>query len=88
VAELATRLNGESNNSEGSTSTDTEGNERDEGSTGLLNIQWNDIGSVAYDLWMMLAMTVVVIVLGRPVGWLVNQIKQAQRKTSRQAAAS
>lgn len=45
--------------------------------TGLFDLRWEEIGSVAYDLWFMLAMTVVVIVVARPVGWLVNRLRRS-----------
>ncbi len=70
VAELAARLNGES--------TESSPQQPAEGSTSLLDIRWEEIGSVAYNLWFMLAATVAVIVVARPVGWLVNRVKRPQ----------
>lgn len=69
VAELAARLNGDST---------TIAAPPAEGSAALLDIRWEELGSVAYNLWFMLAATVIVIVIARPVGWLVNRLKRAQ----------
>jgi hypothetical protein len=71
VADLATRLKGETNTE--ITPASEEGI-----STQLLDLRWDELGSVAYDLWFMLAITAVVIILARPAGWLVNRIKRAQ----------
>ena len=74
VADLATRLKGESNNAPQPAA---ESGDRAI-STGLLDIHWDELGSVAYDVWYMLAVTVVVIIIARPVGWLVNHLKRAK----------
>lgn len=81
VADLATRLKGDTASSTGSTATSDE-NPRpddDDNSQSLLDIHLDEIGSVLYDLWFILATTVIVIVLARPAGWLVNRIKHALR---------
>lgn len=69
VEELAARLKGEAPNAIDATPLQT--------GTPLLDIRWEELGSVAYDLWVILAVTAVLIVVARPVGWLVKQIKQA-----------
>jgi hypothetical protein len=71
VADLATRLKGETN-------TEIIPTPEEGSSAQLLDLRWDELGSVAYNLWFMLAITAVVIVLARPVGWLVNRIKRAQ----------
>ncbi|HEX2908874.1 MAG TPA: hypothetical protein VHO69_18525 [Phototrophicaceae bacterium] len=73
VAELASRLNGET-----TSETTAAAQPPAASSTALLDIRWEELDSVAYNLWFMLAATVVVIVVSRPVGWLVNRIKRAQ----------
>lgn len=45
------------------------------GSMNFWNIQWQDIGSVFYNIWLMLAATVAVIVIARPIGWLMKRFK-------------
>lgn len=68
VADLAARLNGE---------TTTEAQmPPSESSTSLLDLRWDELGSIAYNLWVMLAATLAVIVLGRPVGWLVSRVRR------------
>lgn len=72
VAELAARLKGEAGG---------EVNQPlGEGSAGLLDIRWDEFGSVAYNLWFLLAAAVVVIVIARPIGWLVNRTKRADAR--------
>ena len=39
------------------------------------DFSWEDSGEVLYNLWFMLLMTLGVVVLTRPVGWMVKQIK-------------
>lgn len=74
VADLAARLMGES--STATTTSEAEGTlPPGEGSSELLNLRWDELGSVAYDLWVILATTVLLIVISRPVGWLVNRLK-------------
>lgn len=70
VADLAARLNGES-------STEIRTVPENDSSDGLLDIRWDASGSVAYNLWVILAATVLVIVIARPIGWFVRQIKRA-----------
>lgn len=38
---------------------------------------WEDVGSVAYNLWVMLALTIAVIVIARLTGWLIKLSKLA-----------
>lgn len=66
VAELAARLKGvpAENTAPSAASAPAEG---------LLAIRWEELGSVAYDLWFILAVTVAVIVVARPIGWLVKR---------------
>ncbi|MCA9904444.1 MAG: hypothetical protein KC547_11355 [Anaerolineae bacterium] len=71
VAELAARLNGES------ASTETPESAPTASTTSLFDIHWEDFGSVLYDLWVILAMTVIVIILARPAGWLTNRLRRA-----------
>ena len=71
VADLAARLNGES------ASTEDAAPAPDAESTALFTIHWEDFGSVLYDLWVILAMTVIVIILARPTGWLTNRLRRA-----------
>lgn len=83
VAELATRLQPaavEASDAETSPSESGVNTEAPiENGSGLFDIRWDEIGSVAYDLWMMLAVTVVVIVVARPVGWLVKRLPQSRQ---------
>jgi hypothetical protein len=90
VAELATRLQASASGQTTSVSTTTTTSstvgqppigERDE-SNGLLNFQWNALGSVAYNLWFILVTTILVILAGRPVGWLVNRMNNRTTRTS------
>ncbi len=76
VAELAARLSGETTDA-----TSTEGAQPPSGesSTSLIDFRWDEIGSVAYNLWVMLAATAAVIVIARPAGWIVNRIKRSPR---------
>ncbi|MCB9450599.1 MAG: hypothetical protein H6672_04125 [Anaerolineaceae bacterium] len=74
VAELAARLNGE-------TTTEIQ-TVPIEGGAESLDIRWEEIGSVAYNLWIILAATVIVIVVARPIGWFVNQLKRVQQTPS------
>ncbi len=78
VADLAVRLSGATTDA---TSTSAEGAQplSGESSTSLIDFRWDEIGSVAYNLWVMLAATVAVIVIARPAGWLVNRIKRSPR---------
>ncbi|MBL8133279.1 MAG: hypothetical protein JNL42_15565, partial [Anaerolineae bacterium] len=74
VADLAARLNGE---------TTTEAQmPPSESSTLLLDLRWDELGSVAYNLWVMLAATLAVIVLARPAGWLGSRVKRAPQTSS------
>jgi hypothetical protein len=72
VAELAARLKGETN-SEAQEPPDAGGREA---SMELLDIRWDEFGSVVYDLWFIVAVTVILIVIARPAGWLVNRVKR------------
>lgn len=79
VADLAVRLSGQTvvrdtGSTEDTALTVPEGG--DAGSTSLFDLRWDEIGSVAYNLWFILAVTIVVIVVGRPVGWLINRLKR------------
>ncbi|MBX3082418.1 MAG: hypothetical protein KF716_12350 [Anaerolineae bacterium] len=75
VADLAARLKGESSTSAQAPS---EASSDPQVNTGLFDIHWDELGSVGYDLWFMLAVTIVVIVVARPIGWLVNRIGRAK----------
>ncbi len=46
---------------------------------------WDDIGGVFYNLWMILALTVGVIVVARPIGWIIKTMKKF---TKHQSAAN
>jgi hypothetical protein len=89
VADLAARLNAESSGTATTTTATTTTDappERDgdeAGSAGLLSsIRWDEFGSVLYDLWFFLAVTAAVIVIARPIGWLVNHFRPARRPAS------
>jgi len=71
VADLAARLNGESTSSEDAAPAPSAESES------LFNLHWEDFGSVLYDLWVILAATVIVIILGRPASWLKNRLRRA-----------
>lgn len=43
------------------------------------NIQWDSIGNVFYNLWVMLTTTVIMIVIARPIGYLVKHIKPRRK---------
>lgn len=87
VADLAARLMGES--STVTTTSEAEGTlPPDEGSSELLNLRWDELGSVAYDLWVILATTVLLIVVSRPVGWLVNRLKSVTQSRVGHAVSS
>jgi len=80
VADLAVRLSGQTvvrdtGSTEDSTATAAPTGGAG-GSTSLFDLRWDEIGSVAYNLWFILAVTIVVIVVGRPVGWLINRLKR------------
>ncbi len=76
VADLAVRLSGQTVvRDTGSTETSA-GTVPEGGSTSLFDLRWDEIGSVAYNLWFILAVTIFVIVVGRPVGWLINRLKR------------
>jgi hypothetical protein len=72
VADLAARLKGENANGE---QPPTSGPES--GSQSLFDFHWEDFGSVLYDLWVILAVTLVVIVLERSASWLKNRLHRA-----------
>ena len=79
VADLAVRLSGQTvvrdtGSTEDTAVTVPEGG--DAGSTSLFDLRWDEIGSVAYNLWFILAVTILVIVVGRPVGWVINRLKR------------
>lgn len=87
VADLAARLMGES--STATTTSEAEGTlPPGEGSSELLNLRWDELGSVAYDLWVILATTVLLIVISRPVGWLVNRLKSVTQSRVGHAVSS
>ncbi len=71
VAELATRLKVESAGDSQAPAA--------EDSSELQDIQWDEFGSVVYNLWFILAVTAAIIVIARPAGWLVKQIKRRSR---------
>lgn len=81
VADLAARLKGDSASSTGTPAAADENLRPDEAeqSASLVDIRWDEIGSVLYDLWFILATTAIVIILARPAGLLVNRIKRAPR---------
>ncbi|MBE2268035.1 MAG: hypothetical protein IAE80_07360 [Anaerolinea sp.] len=76
VAELAARFKGDIVTDTGDSGESVSAEMSDGGSTGLLDIRWDEFGSVAYDLWFLLAVTAAVIVFARPVGWLVKRVKR------------
>lgn len=86
VADLAARLQGETNNAPTSESEGTL--PPGEGSSELLNLRWDELGSVAYDLWVILATTVLLIVVSRPVGWVVNRLKSVTQSRVGHAVSS
>lgn len=87
VADLAARLMGES--STATTTSEAEGTlPPGEGSSELLNLRWDELGSVAYDLWVILATTVLLIVVSRPVGWLINRLKSVTQSRVGHAVSS
>lgn len=51
------------------------------------DFSWDDIGSVVYNAWMMLALTVAVIVIARPIGWVVKTAKRVTNRQPNRAAA-
>ncbi|MCA9886007.1 MAG: hypothetical protein KC708_23690 [Anaerolineae bacterium] len=63
------------------------GREGSNNSLSLSDIQWDDIGSVFYNLWLMLAATVLVIIIARPIGWLVKQVR-SRTNTAAQAVTT
>lgn len=69
VTDLALRLKGEAPTSINPVSAET--------APSRYAIHWEELGSVVYDLWVMLAVTAALIVVARPVGWLVKRVKQA-----------
>ncbi|MBK8020848.1 MAG: hypothetical protein IPK19_05325 [Chloroflexi bacterium] len=71
VEDLAARLKGDA-----PSGTEPPADVAEGGSTSLFDFRWEELGSVAYNLWFMLAATVFIIVIGRPAGWLVNRIKR------------
>jgi len=77
VADLAARLSGDGTSEATDETAPPPGED-----TGLLDIRWDEFGSVVYDLWLFLAVTAVVIVVARPVGWLVNRTKPARHTAS------
>jgi hypothetical protein len=86
VADLAARLQGETNSAPTSESEGTLPS--GEGSSELLNLRWDELGSVAYDLWVILATTVLLIVVSRPVGWVVNRLKSVTQSRVGHAVSS
>lgn len=86
VADLAARLQGETNSAPTSESEGTL--PPGEGSSELLNLRWDELGSVAYDLWVILATTVLLIVVSRPVGWVVNRLKSVTQSRVGHAVSS
>ncbi len=63
------------------TSTGFENAPRNRGNTtytlvDYFNFSWDTFGGVLYNLWLIMALTVVVIVFARPIGWLIKQFKQ------------
>lgn len=87
VADLAARLMGET--STATTASEAEGTlPPGEGTSELLNLRWDELGSVAYDLWVILATTVLLIVVSRPVGWLVNRLKSVTQSRVGHAVSS
>ncbi|MBK8026650.1 MAG: hypothetical protein IPK19_36010 [Chloroflexi bacterium] len=77
VEDLAARLKGDA-----PSGTEPPANVAEGGSTSLFDFRWEELGSVAYNLWFMLAATVFIIVIGRPAGWLVNRIKRNARPSA------
>ena len=73
VAELATRLIADS----AATTEDQPAEVNSE----LESIQWDEFGSIVYDLWLMLAATIVVIVIARPAGWLAHALKRRTKRS-------
>lgn len=75
VADLAARLKSESSSA---APAQPEAVPDQSVSTGLFDVHWDEFGSVLYDLWFILAVTVAVIIIARPAGWLVKRMKRAQ----------
>ncbi|MCA9914629.1 MAG: hypothetical protein KC496_14855 [Anaerolineae bacterium] len=48
---------------------------------------WDDFGTVLYNLWFMALLTIVVIIVARPVGWLIKRYKQTTRRRTHNLAA-
>ncbi|MCC6616065.1 MAG: hypothetical protein IT320_21525 [Anaerolineae bacterium] len=40
------------------------------------SIQWSQIGSVLYDVWVILAVTAVVVLVGTPIGRTIKWLRQ------------
>ena len=78
VAELATRLKGETAGAGEAQEPSSEGATGRGQSAGLLDVRWDAIGSVAYDLWFILAVTAAVITIRYSIDWLISRFKRAQ----------
>ncbi|MCL4251653.1 MAG: hypothetical protein KJ065_26110 [Anaerolineae bacterium] len=46
------------------------------GEGGADSIQWSQIGSVLYDVWVMLAVTALVVLIGTPLGRALKWLRQ------------
>lgn len=44
------------------------------------SFSWDEIGEVFYNLWVMMALTVMVIIVGRPIGWIVKHFQKPARR--------
>jgi len=40
------------------------------------SIQWSQIGSVLYDVWVIVAVTAVVVIIGTPIGRTIKWLRQ------------
>ena len=54
---------------------------------GQANINWSQIGDVAFNLWYLFATTAVIIVIQKGGGYLIRQIKQIRQRTHPAALA-
>ena len=48
----------------------------------LEDIEWAQLPAVLYNLWIMMALTVVVIVISRMTGWIIKLTKTPGRKVA------
>lgn len=53
---------------------------------GYFDFSWHELGDVLYNLWFMALVTVIVIAVARPVGWIIRRIKQPSQRIVHQQA--